>query len=102
MIPGLFGTATFDLSVTVHGHHYDTGDGSCAACGSPVPCPARVFSASVISAAGQDPRSYQQPHPMPSPRPQEDPESSQDWEGGFAVTGRKRPLPPAGFDYDRG
>jgi hypothetical protein len=99
VIPGLLNTPTFDLSVTVHSHHRDTEGGICGACGRRSPCPARCSAAAVIVAAGADPRTCQQSQPA---RVSSTRSAQPDFEvTGFAISGRTRPLSPAGFTYER-
>ena len=58
-IPGLRGTPTHQLAVQLFQDHHDAGDGRCAKCGLRPPCPAQWHAASVIQAAGEDPRQYE-------------------------------------------
>jgi hypothetical protein len=113
-IPGLRGTETHGLAVVVYQGHHDNGASACARCGQRTPCPARQHAASVILAAGEDPRWYDGRPPLSAvpaaqPRPgQRRGRDHQDtggeaWPGytGYRVGGRGRRVSPAGFLYER-
>lgn len=57
-ISTLHGSVLHKLCIKMYLRHHDAGTGTCALCGHPMPCPPRQHSASVIVAAGEDPRSY--------------------------------------------
>jgi uncharacterized protein YbjT (DUF2867 family) len=63
LIPGMQETLTYRLSAELYQRHHDVGDGTCATCGSPTPCPARQHASSVIVAGGEDPSWYDAPPP---------------------------------------
>ena len=101
VIPGLWGTAMFELSVIVYDRHRDAGGGSCVACGHRVPCPARRSAAAVVFAAGDAPHSDEVSGTARLLSPSNHQSEQIPAEVGFAVTGRNRILPSAGFSYER-
>ena len=101
VIPGLFGTPTFELSVTIHAHHHDTGEGVCAACGHRVPCAARRSAAAVMTAAGREPGTGEARCLGDPPRPPTCVSETHASYDGLAITGRARRLSPAGFHFER-
>jgi hypothetical protein len=60
VIAGLRESLTYRLAVQVYRDH-DPGDGRCARCGFAAPCRPRGHAATVIRAAGDDPRRYDPP-----------------------------------------
>ena len=58
LISTLPGSDVHRLCVEVYLRHHDAGTGACAQCGCPARCPTRLHAASVIVAAGEDPRWY--------------------------------------------
>ncbi|NIL43756.1 hypothetical protein HCB17_23525 [Salinispora arenicola] len=64
------------------------------------PCPVRAFAASVIAAAGEDPRWYDAPRTPPTP---DEPDSGRTLPEriGWAVGGRSVPLNAEGLLYER-
>jgi hypothetical protein len=60
-IPGLVGTATYELGIEVYQAHQDPGNGICVRCGNHHPCPSWRSAAELIAAAGDDPRRYDGP-----------------------------------------
>jgi hypothetical protein len=114
-IPGLGGSPTHRLSVEVYQRHHDAGNGVCVVCGYRTPCLARRHAASIILAAGEDPRWYDAgslpgtPRPADTPRPgggyqRDQPEASGEAPpySGYRLGGRGQPLDSKGFFYDRG
>jgi len=102
VIPGLQGSLTHRLSTEVYQRHHDIGTGICAVCGQRTPCPARRHAASVILAAGEDPRRYDA-QPYQGGGGQEWPHTGGDSlpYSGYRVTGRARPPGSEGFFYER-
>jgi hypothetical protein len=114
VIPGLQGSPTHQLSAEVYQRHHDIGTGLCTVCGQRTPCPARRRAASVIQAAGEDPRWYDarpyqgEPSPAGAPGPGEARGQERSHPGGnslpysgYRVSGRTRPLGSEGFFYER-
>ena len=110
MIPGLRGTVTHRLSVTVYQHHHDGGRGACVMCGRAMPCLARRHAATVIVAAGEVPNWYDPPvtarETSAGISARAGPEYPSDVVvidevAGFAVGGRSRREHPDGFTYER-
>ncbi len=92
-IPGLRESLTFAVAVSVYQRHPGTGTGVCAGCGQRAPCPARRNAASVIVAAGDDPRRYDAGAPG---EPASPPYT------GYRVGGRSRRVDEdIGYFYDR-
>jgi hypothetical protein len=58
VIPSLRGTALHQAGADLYRRHRGGPDGLCGWCGRPSPCSSRVLGASVIEAAGEDPRRY--------------------------------------------
>jgi hypothetical protein len=57
-ISTLAGSDLHKLCIDIYRRHCGAGNGRCAQCGNRIPCPPRQHAASVIVAAGEDPRSY--------------------------------------------
>ncbi|WP_146074889.1 hypothetical protein [Micromonospora chalcea] len=89
---------------------------ACARCGRPTPCAVRAFAATVIAAAGEDPRWYgsgralpapagpvagQARQPDPIPATEQDRGRAQPEYGGYAVGGRSAPLDAEDLLYER-
>ena len=92
VIPGLRQSPLHQISADLYHRHDDSGHRRCACCGRPTPCPARQHAATVLLAAGDDPRRHDQhgqPHASTS-----DPM-------GYPLGGRGGRLPPEGFTYER-
>ena len=94
-IPTLPGSATHQLAVLVFQDHQYADRGVCVRCGEPVPCAVRRHAASVIVAAGEDPRRYNQ-RPVASAPGEAYPDHT-----GYHLGGRGVPMDPAGFTYER-
>jgi hypothetical protein len=58
VISGLRDSMTYRLAVQVYQSHSDLGTGGCPRCGAAAPCRPREHAATVIQAAGDDPRWY--------------------------------------------
>lgn len=103
-IPTLRGTLTHSTAVELYqGHHGDAG--ACVRCGERAPCPARSHAASVIAAAGEDPRRYDgrltaAPH-APGPRPAPEVGRTNPDHCGYTISGRSVPMSPEGLLYER-
>jgi hypothetical protein len=114
-IPGLRGSLTHQVSTDLYQRHHDAGSGTCVTCGHATPCPAQQHATSVITAAGEDPHSYDTRSPhwtdpsvdhqdgeadrrehQPEPDVQTSPTHT-----GYHLGGRNRPVHPQGFSYDR-
>jgi hypothetical protein len=105
MIPSLNGSHTFRLAVEVYQRHHDAGTGACLACGHRAPCLPRRHAASVILAAGVDPRGYDASSRLPPggghhPPVSEVNDDTLPYEG-FRLGGRPRPLSAEGYRYER-
>jgi hypothetical protein len=58
VIPGLRDSLTHRTAAELYRRHRDVGSGRCATCGDLAPCRSRRHAACVLTAAGDDPRSY--------------------------------------------
>lgn len=114
-IPGLRGSLTHQISAELYRRHHDGGNGWCDTCGGRTPCPVRRYAASVIIAAGEDPRSYDMLRPggaaptngtirgteeQSSPPPATSALTLPNYIG-YHLGGRNRPVVSDGFAYDR-
>lgn len=105
MIPSLSGSHTYRLAVEVYQRHHDAGTGVCLVCSHRAPCLPRRHAASVILAAGVDPRRYDASprlavgdrHKAPVPDVND---ATLPYEG-FRLGGRPRPLSAEGYRYER-
>lgn len=88
-IPGLHGTPTHALAVVVYQGHSDAGSPWCGRCGDRAPCGPRRHAATVIGAAGENPRWYDGTTPAAPDH------------AGYRVGGRVRPIDPEGSLYSR-
>jgi hypothetical protein len=109
------GSPTHAMAIGLYQGHHPDAYGDCVRCGHRAPCPVRTFAASVIAAAGQDPRWYDgqltAPTPPPAgdqPRPV-DPQSAAERNVGktlpnhygYAVGGRTTRMISDGSQYER-
>jgi len=109
LIPGMAGSLTHRTSAELYQRHRDAGDGACATCGHPTPCPTRCNATRVIAAAGDDPGACELRPPPAGAGPQthqgtpppSSPERQQPAYTGYHLGGRGRTLDPRGFSYDR-
>lgn len=112
VIPCLRGSLTHRLAVEVYRRHHDAGTGVCLVCGYRTPCLVRRHAASVILAAGEDPRWYDDSRGGGSERADaqtrdavREPDRMVHGDtppyAGYRVTGRTRPLGEAGYRYER-
>jgi len=115
-IPNLHGTPTHRTAVELYQGHHGDATGACVRCGERAPCPVHSHAASVITAAGEDPRWYDgrlttaPPTPASGPRQpggDERPTAQLDLRQrypdhvGYAIGGRTVPMSPEGFLYER-
>jgi hypothetical protein len=108
-IPTLHGSPVHMTAVALYGKHYGDVVGLCVRCGERSPCSTRAHAASVITAAGDDPRRYdQQTPPEPGPTGPPDPNTPASGSGqtppdysGYQFGGRGARDNPAGFLYSR-
>ncbi|WP_431726940.1 hypothetical protein [Verrucosispora sp. TAA-831] len=104
-IPNLHGTPTHVTAVELYQGHHGDAAGACVRCGERAPCPAREHAASVIAAAGEDPRWYDgrlataPPVSVPGSASREFGRSYPDHTG-YATGGRGASL-SEGFQYER-
>ncbi|MDG4798821.1 hypothetical protein [Micromonospora sp. WMMD1082] len=115
-IPNLHGTPTHVMAVELYQGHHGDATGACVRCGERAPCPVRSHAASVITAAGEDPRWYDgrltaaPPTPTPGlrqPGADERPTAQLGLDrthpdhSGYHVGGRTVPMSREGFLYER-
>lgn len=106
-IPTLHGSPLHVTAVALYGKHYSDAIGLCVRCGERSPCSTRTHAASVITAAGDDPRRYDQRNPLaPGPPGPPDPYTAESGQtppdyAGYQVGGRRARDNPAGFLYER-
>lgn len=99
-IPTLRGTPTHKMAVELYQRHNGDQLRVCVRCGEPGPCPVRAFAASVITAAGEDPRWYDGrliPQPVIAP----DFRDKYPDLAGYAIGGRTAQMSAEGFLYER-
>jgi hypothetical protein len=68
-IPNLHGSAVHLTAVELYARHYGDAVGLCVRCGERSPCSTRAHAASVIAAAGEDPRWYDERPSASAPLP---------------------------------
>lgn len=112
-IPSLPGTPTHEVAVVLYQGHHGGAGGACVRCGELAPCSVRTHAASVIAAAGEDPRWYDgrlspptraaDPPRLADRRLAGEPDFGQTYPDhcGYAVGGRSVPLSPGSFLYER-
>lgn len=68
-IPNLHGSRLHLTAVQLYGRHHADLIGLCVRCGERSPCSTRAHAASVITAAGEDQRRYDERPPAPTGAP---------------------------------
>ncbi|QOC90311.1 hypothetical protein [Micromonospora craniellae] len=105
-IPNLHGTPMHVTAVELYQGHHGDAAGACVRCGERVPCPVRKHAASVIAAAGEDPRWYDgrvgaaPPPPAAGPAPRESGRTHPNHTG-YTIGGHGASLSPESFLYER-
>ena len=98
-IPSLPGSPTHEVATALYQSHHDAA-GACVRCGQRAPCPVRTHAATVIIAAGEDPRWYDERLARRRANRSNVDETYADHTG-ISITGRNAPIDPAHYLYER-